>query len=201
MRTFDPYSTIYTNVDFVWNKGSVRKSVAYKNKAGPLIPSNPPPNSQNMSHNEKRPDHGRRQTAIQQHQDTSAYLAPHTSNLSNALYILSFASPCPSPFRAPREFFAHPYTLYGIGTIGACLSGLGFPALDITFGWWTNGIRGVDATPESITKRGNDAGLIMLLVAIVFFFTFAMFVTCCECQGDVGSFIIDDASWVEICLT
>ena len=107
-------------------------------------------------------------------------LTAHRSSLPNSLYILSFAAPVPSPLRQPRKFITHPYVLYTIGTIAALLGGLGLPAFDITFGYWTNGIRHADSAPSAILARGEHAGLIMTLVGIAVVVLVTTFLTCCE---------------------
>lgn len=105
-------------------------------------------------------------------------LAKHSSNLPNSLYVLSFAPPLPSLFRQPREFVLHPYALYAIGTFSACIAGVGLPAFDIIFGYWTNGVN--SGLPSIINARGSEAGIIATCVGVVFVATFAIFLITCE---------------------
>jgi ATP-binding cassette subfamily B (MDR/TAP) protein 1 len=120
-------------------------------------------------------------------------LEPHTSSLPNALYILSFAPPVPSPFRRPRAFISHPYILYTVGTLAAMVAGVGLPAFDIVFGYWTNGIANLGTPPSAIKARGNEAGWIMTIVGVVTVICFSTFLTCCECAGAIMP-ITDDLS-------
>ncbi|ORX39728.1 P-loop containing nucleoside triphosphate hydrolase protein [Kockovaella imperatae] len=103
-------------------------------------------------------------------------LVAHRSTLPNFLYILSFAPPVPSLLRQPRAFAVHPYTLYVTGVITATIAGLGLPAFDIVFGFWTNGIR--EGAPSEIRGRGDSSGLIMTIVGVVFFICTTVFLTC-----------------------
>lgn len=105
-------------------------------------------------------------------------LTRHTSPLPNLLYILSFAPPLPALHRHPRDFFLHPYTLYTVGVIAACISGVGLPAFDIVFGYWTNGVSSDNA--GTIQSRGDSSGLIMTLVGVVFVCTTGLFLVCCR---------------------
>ncbi|WVR07871.1 hypothetical protein IAU60_004914 [Kwoniella sp. DSM 27419] len=105
-------------------------------------------------------------------------LTSHRSSLPDALYLLSFAGPCPAPWRRPRAFIVHPYVLYTFGAIAALVAGVGLPAFDIVFGYWTNGINGND--PESIAARGRQAGWIMTMVGLVVWLCFAVFNISCE---------------------
>lgn len=105
-------------------------------------------------------------------------LARHTSPLPNLFYILSFAPPLPALHRHPRDFALHPYTLYTVGIISACVSGVGLPAFDIVFGYWTNGVSSENA--GTIQSRGDSSGLIMTLVGIVFICTTGLFLVCCK---------------------
>lgn len=107
-------------------------------------------------------------------------LAPHESKLPNFLYILSFAPLVPSPFRKPRAFISHPYTLYILGTLAAMVAGVGLPAFDIVFGYWTNGISRVGTSSQDIQSRGNTAGWIMTMIGVVTIACFSAFLTCCE---------------------
>ncbi|WRT65273.1 uncharacterized protein IL334_002216 [Kwoniella shivajii] len=108
-------------------------------------------------------------------------LTRHTSGLPNALYILSFAPPCPSLFRDPRGFIHHPFVLYGIGTICALIAGVSLPAFDIVTGYWTNGINSSDTS--LITSRGSETGWIMTIVGVVTLISFATFITCFPMAG------------------
>ncbi|WVF68289.1 hypothetical protein IAT40_003054 [Kwoniella sp. CBS 6097] len=108
-------------------------------------------------------------------------LTTHSSNLPNVLYLLSFAPPCPSVFRHPSAFFAHPIVLYVIGTIAALAAGVSLPAFDILFGYWTNGINNDD--PAVINARGSETGWIMTIVAFATCLFFAVFSICFVTAG------------------
>jgi ATP-binding cassette subfamily B (MDR/TAP) protein 1 len=112
--------------------------------------------------------------------DYQAQLSAHSSRLPNSLYILSFAPSYPSPIRQFTVFIQHPHVLYAIGTTAAFAAGVGLPAFDMIFGWWSNGIRGIDASPESILHAGSNAGWVTTVVGVVFTCLFAIFVICCE---------------------
>ncbi|WWD19426.1 hypothetical protein CI109_103886 [Kwoniella shandongensis] len=108
-------------------------------------------------------------------------LTPHRSTLPNVLYILSFAPPVPSIFRDPKGFFGHPYMYYGVGTIGALISGVSLPAFDMMFGYWTGG---VNSTDDSIVRaRGDECGWLMLMIGLVTWLTFAIFAFCFPMAG------------------
>ncbi|OCF38975.1 hypothetical protein I317_07230 [Kwoniella heveanensis CBS 569] len=108
-------------------------------------------------------------------------LNSHRSKLPNVFYLLSFAPPCPSLFRHPQAFFAHPYVLYAIGTFAALGAGVSLPAFDIVFGYWTNGINSDD--PAVIRARGNETGWIMTIVAFATCLFFAVFSICFVTAG------------------
>lgn len=104
-------------------------------------------------------------------------LTKHISTLPNWLYILSFAPPLPSLIRQPRQFLLHPYVLYSMGTIAACIAGVGLPGFDIIFGYWTNGVASFD--PSIISSRGSTAGIIATCVGIVYIVSIGMFLFTC----------------------
>ncbi|WVQ95838.1 hypothetical protein IAU59_002937 [Kwoniella sp. CBS 9459] len=108
-------------------------------------------------------------------------LTSHKSTLPNVFYLLSFAPPCPSVFRHPSAFFAHPVVLYAIGTIAALAAGVGLPAFDIIFGYWTNGINSDD--PAIIVARGNETGWLMTVVAVATCLCFFVFSVCFVTAG------------------
>jgi hypothetical protein len=62
----------------------------------------------------------------------------------------------------------------------AMVAGVGLTAFDMIFGYWANGIRIIGAPRESVTGRGDSAGLIMAIVGVVFVLAFTIFLTCCE---------------------
>lgn len=109
-------------------------------------------------------------------------LKPHISNLPTWLYILSFAPPIPSPFRHPREFAGNPKILYMVGSIAACIAGLGLPAFDIVTGWWTNYVNKDDLPSNLVLTRGSQAGYILTIVGVVYVLSFTLFMTCCKCH-------------------
>jgi ATP-binding cassette subfamily B (MDR/TAP) protein 1 len=107
-------------------------------------------------------------------------LIRHTSSLPDVLYLLSFAPPCPSPFRSPLDFIRHPIVMICIGIPCAIISGVCMPAFDIVLGHWTNQLRGEGVTAQSIEEAGNFAGWLMTVVGVAFVITFATFMACCE---------------------
>ena len=107
-------------------------------------------------------------------------LQPHTSTLPTWLYILSFAPPLPSPWRKPKEFVNNPKFLYFVGTIGACIAGVGLPAFDIVTGWWTNYVKDDRNPPGLILRRGEQAGYIMAIIGVVYLFAFTLMNVCCK---------------------
>jgi ATP-binding cassette subfamily B (MDR/TAP) protein 1 len=107
-------------------------------------------------------------------------LSPHTSSLPTFFYILSFSPPIPSPFRKPREFIHNPKILYMVGTVAACIAGVGLPAFDIVTGWWTNYVNRDGIPSELVLTRGSQAGWIMTIIGVVYILAFTLFMTCCE---------------------
>jgi ATP-binding cassette subfamily B (MDR/TAP) protein 1 len=116
-------------------------------------------------------------TEAQHLPDPDRILSKHKSNLPPSLYILSFA-PLPVLIRQPREFALHPYTLYLIGTISACIAGVGLPAFDIIFGYWTNGVN--SGIPSIINNRGSIAGIIATCIGVVFVTSVSIFLVTCK---------------------
>lgn len=116
----------------------------------------------------------------------NASLRPHRSRLPLSLYLLSFAPSIrgkrnkPSRKTTWREFFAHPYALYTLGTLAALPAGLAFPALDLLYGYWTTGVTATDASQNHITGRGDQVGWIMTVVGFSILFLTWAFLACCE---------------------
>lgn len=98
--------------------------------------------------------------------DDPTWLKPHRTRLPNFLYLLSFAPPIEEAFKSPRAFISHPYVLYFIGTLSALAAGASVPALDILYGYWTNGITPASATPADILARSSQVGWIMTVCGI-----------------------------------
>lgn len=107
-------------------------------------------------------------------------LVRHTSTLPDWLYLLSFAPPCPSPFRSPLNFLRHPLIMILIGIPCAIISGVCMPAFDIVLGHWTNQISRTGATNGEILDAGKFAGWLMTVVGVAFVITFATFLACCK---------------------
>jgi hypothetical protein len=112
-------------------------------------------------------------------------LRPHRSRLPLSLYLLSFAPSIRGKRKdgTPptwREFFAHPYVLYTLGTLAALPAGLAFPALDLSYGYWTTGVTAADASQDDITGRGDQVGWIMTIVGFTILFLTWAFLACCE---------------------
>ncbi|PWN46891.1 P-loop containing nucleoside triphosphate hydrolase protein [Violaceomyces palustris] len=105
-------------------------------------------------------------------------LEPHSSRLPDFLYLLSFCPPLPNPFLSPLAFATHPGVLYLVGTLSACLAGLGMPSLDLLYGLWTNGITPQDASPDQITGRSDLVAWIMALVGLGMFLFCWLFLAC-----------------------
>lgn len=113
-------------------------------------------------------------------------LRPHRSRLPLSLYLLSFAPPIRGERKDGvrkttwREFFAHPYVLYTLGTLAALPAGLAFPALDLLYGYWTTGVTALDASQDHITGRGDQVGWIMTVVGFLILFLTWAFLACCK---------------------
>ncbi|CAO1615263.1 unnamed protein product [Parajaminaea phylloscopi] len=105
-------------------------------------------------------------------------LEPHRSSLPTALYLLSFAPPLPSLFREPVAFAKHPLILYAIGFIAACAAGVGMPALDILYGFWSNRVTPSASSPQLITQSSSQTAWIMTVVAVVVVGLSWLFLTC-----------------------
>jgi len=102
------------------------------------------------------------------------------SRLPGPLWILSFAPPFPRISRDPVGAITHPYTLYVIGILTALIAGVGLPAFDILYGYWTTGITDYGSTNDAIYARGQHAGWLMTVVAFVTLFSYIAFLSCCE---------------------
>jgi ATP-binding cassette subfamily B (MDR/TAP) protein 1 len=102
------------------------------------------------------------------------------SRLRGPFYLLSFAPSFPAPLQNYRAALAHPYTLYAIGTIAAIVAGIGLPAFDLLYGYWTNGITAAGAEPSAINSRGSQTGWLMAIVAVVTLTSFVIFLGCCK---------------------
>ncbi|KAI9632019.1 P-loop containing nucleoside triphosphate hydrolase protein [Dioszegia hungarica] len=125
-------------------------------------------------------------TSIEKGENLTALARPltrHTSALPDVLYLLSFAPPCPSPFRSPLDFVRHPIVMICIGIPCAIISGVCMPAFDIVLGHWTNQLRGEGVTAQSIEEAGNFAGWLMTVVGVAFVITFATFMACFSMAG------------------
>ena len=94
-------------------------------------------------------------------------LRPHTSNLPDFFYLLSFAPPLASPLRSPGAFLLHPWVLYAIGTVAAVIGGFAsFPVLDLIYGlYWSNRIS-YSAPAGQIRDASNFAAIILIVTAV-----------------------------------
>jgi hypothetical protein len=102
------------------------------------------------------------------------------SKLPGPLYILSFAPPFPRITQNPLGTLTHPYTLYIIGILAALVAGVGLPAFDIIYGYWTTGITNSYDSNEAIASRGQHAGWLMTIVGFVTLGSFIAFLGCCK---------------------
>jgi hypothetical protein len=102
------------------------------------------------------------------------------SKLPGPLYILSFAPPFPRITQKPIGAITHPYTLYAVGILTALIAGVGLPAFDIIYGYWTTGITNSYDSNEAIASRGQHAGWLMTIVGVVTLGSFIAFLGCCK---------------------
>lgn len=105
-------------------------------------------------------------------------LEPHRTSLPTFLYLCSFTPPLPSLFRNPLKFSAHPIVLYVIGTLSALAAGVGMPALDLLYGFWTNGITPNSADGNAVLNRSELVAWIMTVVGVVTLILNWVFLTC-----------------------
>ncbi|CAE6340515.1 unnamed protein product, partial [Rhizoctonia solani] len=86
--------------------------------------------------------------------------------------------------KGPAFFYAFTYadradwSLYGIGVVGAIISGAGFPIMDLAYGYWTTDLVASDMTPSSLHRTTNTMAGICLGLGVLQFITGAIFLSC-----------------------
>lgn len=105
----------------------------------------------------------------------------HSSRLPSFLYPLSFVPPIVPPWKSPKAFVSHPWTLYGIGTIGAGLAAAYLPFAQYLCGtYWMPGITDLSTSASTREQVGSKAATYeagILCASLVGFFTWFC---CCE---------------------
>lgn len=109
-----------------------------------------------------------------------AGLQAHKTRAPTLFYLLSFGTPPPSPFRSPRAFATHPWTLYAFGVFTAVISGVGMVSLDLIYGRvWTNAIAVEGASQQTIFDKSNLSAGLIAIVGLVQCIATWLFLTCC----------------------
>lgn len=84
-----------------------------------------------------------------------ANLKPHRFTLPTALHLRSFSPPLPSLLREPIAWVKNPIVLHVIRFAAACVAGIGMPALDILYEFWSNRVTSQASSAEVVHRSSN----------------------------------------------
>lgn len=87
----------------------------------------------------------------------------HTSKYALPFYLLSFGN----AHEQRRWWWASPKLQFGLACLLALATSAAFPAVDLTYGVWTDRITARDATPQSIRSASQRAGCVVFGVGVV----------------------------------